>query len=86
MLYKSSQITWCEQQQILASFYRAIIESILSTNTLVWFCRVSQRDIRKLPAVVRNAELIIGTGLTSDHSLHKDHLRKMVGDIIEKVS
>ena len=40
-------------QCILTNFYRAIVESILTSSIIVWFGRATQEDIRRLSAVVR---------------------------------
>ncbi len=69
---------------ILVNFYRAIIESILTTNILVWFySRVSQRDLGKLQSVIRSAERIIGTSLPSIHSLYQERALKRVDCIMK---
>lgn len=57
-------------RNVLVPFYRGIIESILTTNILVWFGHVSQKDLRKLETVIRSAEGIIGTKLPSLHTLY----------------
>ena len=39
------------QQSILVNFYRAIIESILTSSIIVWFSRVNDKDLRQLCSV-----------------------------------
>lgn len=53
--------------ELLINVYRAIIESILTRNSLflVWFWGFSRRDLDKLKSIIRNAESIIGTYLPS---------------------
>lgn len=55
-----------------------IIESILTTNIVVWFGRARQNGFRKLESVVRNAERIIGTGLPSLNSLYQERASKQI--------
>ncbi|PIK57034.1 hypothetical protein BSL78_06076 [Apostichopus japonicus] len=52
-------------QRILTTFYRTIVESILASSIIVWFGRATQDDARRLSAVVRSAEKIIGVDLPS---------------------
>ena len=59
-------------QCILTNFYRAIVESILTSSIIVWFGRATQDDIRRLSVVVRSAEKIIGVDLPSLESLYID--------------
>ena len=55
---------------ILISFYRGIVESILTASITVWFDRASIRHLTKLQAVIRNAERIIGAPLPSLQSIY----------------
>ena len=72
------------QQPILVSFYRSIIESILTRSITVWFGSVTQKDIRKLNSLIRTAEKIIGTGLPSLHSIYNDRTKKRTCAIIKE--
>ena len=71
------------KKDILINFYRAIIESILTTHILVWFGRINQNDLRKLESVIRTAERIIGTSLPSIHSIYQDRTLKRVTNIMK---
>ena len=50
-------------QEILVSFYRALIESILTFSITVWYGGLSQEDKNRLDRVVKTAEKIIGCKL-----------------------
>ncbi len=71
---------------ISINFYRAIIESILTSNILVWFGRASKNDINKLESVIRNPERIIGTSLPSLISLYEERTIKRVDCIMNDAS
>ena len=43
-------------KDILVNFYSCIIESIITSNILVWFGRATKRDIDLLTAVIKSAE------------------------------
>ena len=45
---------------IMAQFYRAVIESVLTSSLIVWFASASARAKARLQRVVRAAERIIG--------------------------
>ncbi len=50
-------------QELLKTFYSAIIESVLCTSITAWFSSATKSDHRRLRRVVRTAERIIGTTL-----------------------
>ena len=52
-------------QQILSTFYRSVIESILTFSITVWFGNVSAKDMDKMNKVIKNASRIIGTEVSS---------------------
>ena len=70
------------RKNILIQFYRAIIESILSSNILVWFGRLSQNDLSRLESVIRSAQRIIGADLSSLHSLYQERTLKRIKCIL----
>ncbi len=45
-------------QELLIQIYSAIIESVLCTSIIVWFCSATKSDLRRLRRVVRTAERI----------------------------
>ena len=50
---------------ILINFYRAIVESVLTTSITVWFDRTTCQIKSKLQSIVRISEKIIGAPLPS---------------------
>ena len=70
------------KQFILVNFYRAIIESILTSSITVWFGRVKQSDLKKLSSAIRSAEKIIGTGLPSLYSIYLERTSKKTRNIM----
>ena len=59
-------------QKTLLTFYRAIIESILTFSISVWYNSSSKDDKSKLHKIVRNASRIIGCDIPSlDDIFHK---------------
>jgi hypothetical protein len=69
-------------KNILMNFYRAIIESTLTTGILVWFGRATQRDVKILSSVVRSAEKIVGLALPSLHAIYNERTMKRCSAII----
>ncbi|KAL0154227.1 hypothetical protein M9458_050481, partial [Cirrhinus mrigala] len=57
-------------QELLKQFYSAIIESVLCTSITVWFGSATKSDIRRLQAIVRTAERIIGASLPTLQELY----------------
>ena len=58
------------KKSILVSFYRSIVESILTSSITVWYDRATLLDLKKMQSVVRQAELLIGTNLPSLNELY----------------
>ncbi len=63
-------------QELLKKFYSAIIESVLCTSITVWFSSATKSDLRILQRVVRTAERIIGTTLSSLQELFTSRVIK----------
>ena len=61
---------------ILVNFYSCIIESILTSNIIVWFGRATQKDILLLSSIIKTAEKIIGTKLPSLKDIYSKRLAK----------
>ena len=59
---------------ILCQFYKAIIQSILTSSILVWFDRATQHDLYKLSAVIKHSERIVGLPLPSLIDIYLDRL------------
>ena len=58
------------KKKILISFYRSIVESILTSSITVWYDRATILDLYKLQSVVRHAERLIGTRLPTLNELY----------------
>ena len=69
-------------KEIMVNFYRAIIESILTFSTIIWFNSLSQAEKRKLNSIVNSCSRIIGVALPSLDKLYKDRLRTRCNKII----
>ncbi len=63
-------------QELLKQFYSAIIVSVLCTSINVWFSSATKSDLSRLRRVVRTAEGIIGTTLTTLQELYLSRVRK----------
>ena len=61
---------------IMVQFYRAIIESVLTSSHSVWYDSASARSKARLQRVVRAAERIIGCPLPSIKDLHSSRSRR----------
>ncbi len=68
-------------QELLKQFYSTIIESDLCTSITVWFSSATKSDLRRLQRVVRTAERIIGTTLSTLQELYLSRVRKRAGKI-----
>ncbi len=68
-------------QELLKQFNSAIIESVLCTSITVWFSSATKSDLRRLQRVVRTAERIIGTTLTTLQELYLSRVSKRAGKI-----
>ncbi|TWW79772.1 hypothetical protein D4764_10G0008020 [Takifugu flavidus] len=62
--------------RMLAQFYTAIIESILTSSITVWFAGATVRDRLRLQRVVRAAEKVIGCRLPSIQDLYISRTRR----------
>ncbi|XP_056880106.1 uncharacterized protein LOC130520393 isoform X1 [Takifugu flavidus] len=67
--------------RMLAQFYTAIIESILTSSITVWFAGATARDRLRLQRVVRAAEKVIGCRLPSIQDLYISRTRRRAGRI-----
>ncbi|TWW55937.1 putative RNA-directed DNA polymerase from transposon BS [Takifugu flavidus] len=67
--------------RMLAQFYTAIIESILTSSITVWFAGATARDRLRLQRVVRAAEKVIGCRLPSIQDLYISRTRRCAGRI-----
>ncbi|TWW68283.1 hypothetical protein D4764_19G0000810 [Takifugu flavidus] len=65
--------------RMLAQFYTAIIESILTSSITVWFAGAIVRDKLRLQRVVRAAEKVIGCRLPSIQDLYISRTRRCAG-------
>ena len=60
----------------MLSFYRAIIESILTSSITVWYGRATQKDIKRLSNVINQAGKILGLELPSLYDIYRDRLSR----------
>ncbi|TWW80193.1 putative RNA-directed DNA polymerase from transposon BS [Takifugu flavidus] len=67
--------------RMLAQFYTAIIESILTSSITVWYAGATVRDRLRLQRVVRAAEKVIGCRLPSIQDLYISRTRRCAGRI-----
>ena len=70
-------------KDILVNFYSCIIESIITSNILVWFGRATKRDIDLLTAVIKSAEKIILTKLPTLKDIYFKRLAKKTNLILK---
>ena len=70
-------------KDILVNFYSCIIESIITSNILVWFGRATKRDIDLLTAVIKSAEKIILTRLPTLKDIYFKRLAKKTNLILK---
>ncbi len=68
-------------QELLKKLYSAITESVLCTSITIWFSSATKSDPRRLRRVVRTAERIIGTTLSTLQELYLSRVSKRA-DII----
>ena len=71
---------------VIINFHRAVIESTLTTNILVWFGRTGKRKIKKVESIIRSAERIIGTTLRTIQSIYQVRTITRTSDIIRDLS
>ncbi|TWW64347.1 hypothetical protein D4764_03G0013550 [Takifugu flavidus] len=72
--------------RMLAQFYMAIIESILTSSITVWYAGATARDRLRLQRVVRAAEKVIGCRLPSIQDLYISRTRRRAGRITAEPS
>lgn len=71
---------------ILIEFYRGIIESILSSSIIVWFGRISQKDLQRMVSAIKSPERIIGTSLQSLQIIYFDKCQKLAKAVVSDKS
>ena len=60
---------------VVINSYRAVIESIWTTNILVWFGCTNKKEIKKIESIIiRTADRIIGTSLRTIQPINQDVL------------
>ena len=62
------------------------IESILTTNMLVWFECTNKREIKKIESIVRTAEIINTTSLRTIQSIYQERAFKRTWHFIKDLS
>ena len=67
----------------LITFYRALIESVVSQSITVWYTRANQADINKLNSVIKNAARIIECDLPSLDDIYFTRMSKKTKKILE---
>ena len=67
----------------LLTFYRALIESVVSQSITVWFTRANQADLYKLNRVIDNASKVIGCELPSLYDLYIQRIAKKTQKILK---
>ncbi|XP_061132396.1 uncharacterized protein LOC133152636 [Syngnathus typhle] len=68
-------------QELLKTFYTAIIQSVFCTSITVWFGSASKQDKHRLQRTIRTAEKIIGINLPSIQDLYLSRTRKRATSI-----
>ena len=75
------------KSQILLSFYRAIIESVLTSNITVWYGRATQKDINLLSNVISQAgKIILDKELPSLDTIYRERLARKTQLILSDIS
>ena len=72
--------------QILASFYRATIESVLSFSITVWYGSATEEQKARLQRVVKNASKIVGAELPALSDIYKQRVLKRGDKIIKDIA
>ena len=72
--------------EILLQFYRAVIESILTSSIIVWYGNSTQQQKDSLGRIVKNASKIIGTELPTLDSLYEKRVITRSNKIIKDLS
>ena len=71
---------------VMINFYRVVIQSILTTNILVWFWCTNKREIKRVESVIRTAERIISTSIHTIQSIYQERSIKRISNIIKYLS
>ena len=58
-------------QMILSTFYRSVIESILTFSITVWFGNTTKKDKSMINKIIRNASKIIHNDMTSLEEIYE---------------
>ena len=69
---------------ILLSFYRAIVESILTSSITVWYDKATVYHKQRIDSVVRQAERIINTNLPSIESIYLNRMKNKTSKILKE--
>ena len=72
------------KKRILISFYRSIVESVLTSSITVWFDRATVLDLYKLQSVVRHAERLIDTRLPTLNELYLHRMSVKTSKIMKE--
>ena len=72
--------------QITLNFYKAVIESVLTFLSTVWFGSITVKEKLRLNKVVNSASKIIGRSLPSLESLYQQRLLRRAGFISQDPS
>jgi hypothetical protein len=73
-------------KSILVSFYRCVIESVLTFSITVWFNSLTVDDKRKLNKIISTASRVIGEPLPTLESIYRQRLKKRSYKIVEDPS
>ena len=73
-------------KSILVSFYRCVIESVLTFSITVWFNSLTVDDKRKLNKIISTASRVIGEQLPTLESIYRQRLKKRSYKIVEDPS
>jgi hypothetical protein len=73
-------------KSVLVSFYRCVIESVLTFSITVWYNNLTVDDKRKLNKIVSTASRVIGEQLPTLESIYRQRLRKRSVKIVEDPS
>jgi hypothetical protein len=69
-------------QPILAQFYRAVVESVLTFSVTVWYGGATEHDKHLLDSVVKTASHLVGCQLPSVSSIYESRVSKRAANII----
>jgi hypothetical protein len=76
--------TFHVNRDILATFYRATVESCLVYGLLVWFAAANKKDTDRLQKVIKTASYIIGAKMMSLEEIYKKRILKRVTNIMKE--